>query len=338
MASQLRLLRPARIALALAALWFLGTIAAPSPAAADDVSDILGAVLDLTAEIPPDARTARGLGTFRRGSGIVIDDAGLVLTIGYIVLEADAISLFRPDGTRVSADLVAYDYETGFGLVRAREDLGVDPIKMGDSSSLKERDRVLVADSGGRDSAIGVVVVSRRPFAGYWEYMLEDAIFTSPMHNNWGGAALINESGELLGVGSLFVRNAFEGEQRLPGNMFVPINLLKPILGDMLTIGRGPGPRKPWLGVFSQEMLNLVVVSWVTSDGPAEAAGLKPGDVIVAVGATSVSTQIDFYRALWAQGDAGTDIDLTIMRDGNILKVTVHSGSRYDFIDPDSSY
>ena len=328
---------PARLALIITASWFVAG-ATPAPAAADDVTDVLDAVLELTARVPEDARTARGLGTFRRGSGILIDDSGLVLTIGYIVLEADSINLFRPDGTRVAADFVAYDYDTGFGLVRARDPLGVKPIKLGDSSALHERDRVLVAASGGRESAIGAVVVSRRPFAGYWEYLLEDAIFTAPMHENWGGAALISDSGKLMGVGSLFVRDAFQGQRSLPGNMFVPINLLKPIFGDLLTTGRGGAPFKPWLGVFSQEMLDLVVISWVSPDGPADAAGLQRGDVIVAVGDTSVSKQIEFYRAVWAQGEAGTDIKLRVMRNGNVLEVSVHSGSRYDFIDPGSSY
>ena len=329
---------PARFATVIAALWFLGAGATSSTAAADEVADVLNAVLELTAQIPSDARTARGLGTFRRGSGIVIDDAGLVLTIGYIVLEANSINLFRPDGTQVAADFVAYDYDTGFGLVRSRAPLGVKPITLGDSSALHERDRVLVAASGGRQSAIGAVVVSRRPFAGYWEYLLEDAIFTSPMHDNWGGAAPINTSGQLMGVGSLFVRDALQGERHLPGNMFVPINLLKPIFGDLLTTGRSGGPLKPWLGVFSQEMLDFVVISSVTPDGPAEAAGLQRGDVIIAVGDTAVSKQIDFYRALWAQGDAGADIRLKIMRNGNPMDVTVHSASRYDFLDSVSSY
>jgi S1-C subfamily serine protease len=334
MVRQTHLAWPARTALLLAALWFFGA----GPAAANEITDVFDAVLELTAKIPADARTARGLGTFRRGSGILIDDAGLVLTIGYIVLESNEINLFRPDGTRVRADFVAYDYDTGFGLVRARDPLGVKPIKIGDSSQLEERHRVLVASSGGRENAIGAVVVSRRPFAGYWEYLLENAIFTAPMHNNWGGAALISDAGELLGVGSLFVRDAVRGGRPVAGNMFVPINLLKPIFGDLLTTGRSGGPLKPWLGLFSQEMLNLVVVSWVSPDGPAEEAGLLRGDVIIAVGNTSVSKQIDFYRAVWAQGEAGTDIRLKIIRDGATLEVTVHSGSRYDFIYPDTSY
>ena len=314
---------------------FFVLFASNTARAQDEARRILNAVVELNAVIPPDARTARGLGTFRRGNGILIDDSGLVLTIGYLVLEAERISLVRADGKSVPAEYVAYDYNTGFGLVRAQEDLGARAIPFGDSSEVAERDRMLVVGSGGSDSTIGAVVVSRRTFAGYWEYMLEDAIFTSPPHRNWGGAALISSSGELMGVGSLFVRDARDVDGPLPGNMFVPINLLKPILGDMLTIGRGGGADKPWLGIFSQELFNFVVITRVTEGGPAERAGILRGDVVVSVGGRRVSKQIDFYRSLWAQGGAGTDIQLGILRQGRVMEFEVHSGSRRDFVNPD---
>ncbi len=314
---------------------FFVLFASNAARAQDEARQILDAVVELNAVIPADARTARGLGTFRRGNGILIDDSGLVLTIGYLVLEAERISLVRADGKSVPAEYVAYDYDTGFGLVRAQEDLGARAIPFGDSSRVAERDRMLVVSSGGSDATIGAVVVSRRTFAGYWEYMLEDAIFTSPPHRNWGGAALISSSGELMGVGSLFVRDARNVDGPVPGNMFVPINLLKPILGDMLTIGRGGGADKPWLGIFSQELFNFVVITRVTDGGPAERAGILRGDVIVSVGGHRVSKQIDFYRSLWAQGGAGTDVRLGILRQGKVMEFEVHSGSRYDFVDPD---
>jgi len=299
--------------------------------AQDRAQKILDAVVELNAVIPSDARTARGLGTFRRGNGIVIDDSGLVLTIGYLVLEATRISLVRADGRTVPAEYVAYDYNTGFGLVRALGALGAVAIPFGDSSTVREADRMLVVGSGGSQATIGTLVVSRRPFAGYWEYMLENAIFTAPPHDNWGGAALVNNAGELIGVGSLRVRDAQEQNSPLAGNMFVPINLLKPILADMLTIGRGGGPNRPYLGVFSQDLFGLVVITGVAQDGPAARAGIRRGDVVFSIGGQRITKHIEFYRTLWSQGEAGTDVRVEVLRDGNLLEFRFKSGDRDDF-------
>lgn len=299
--------------------------------AQDRAQQILDAVVELNAVIPPDARTARGLGTFRRGNGIIIDDSGLVLTIGYLVLEATRISLVRADGRMVAAEYVAYDFNTGFGLVRALGALGAGAIPFGDSSTVSETDRMLVVGNGGSRATIGAVVVSRRPFAGFWEYMLEDAIFTSPPHDNWGGAALISSAGELMGVGSLLVRDAQQQNRPRAGNMFVPINLLKPILADMLTFGRGGGPNRPYLGVFSQELSDLVVITGVTQDGPAARAGIRRGDVVFSIGGQRITKHTDFYRTLWSQGEAGDEVRIEVLREGNLLEFQFKSGDRDDF-------
>lgn len=310
----------------------LAVVSATGPARAQSrAQKILDAVVELNAVIPSDARTARGLGTHRRGNGIVIDDSGLVLTIGYLVLEANRISLVRADGRTVPAEYIAYDYDTGFGLVRALGDLDTSAIPFGDSAAISETDRMLVVGSGGSQAMIGAVVVSRRPYAGYWEYMLEDAIFTSPPHQDWGGAALVNSAGELMGVGSLLVQDAKQRDGQLAGNMFVPINLLKPILADMLTIGRGGGPNRPYLGVFSQELFDRVVVTGVTQDGPAGRAGIQRGDVVFSIGGQRISKHIEFYRTLWSQGDAGDEVQIEVLRDGSLLEFQFKSGDRDDF-------
>jgi S1-C subfamily serine protease len=258
----------------------------------------------------------------------------LILTIGYLILEADFVELRLNQGRTVAAEIVAYDYDTGFGLVRAREPLDPPPIPLGNSSLVSEQDQVLVAGFGGIGSTIGAHVVSRRTFAGYWEYLLEDAIFAAPAHQNWGGTALISRSGELVGVGSLFVRNAIPGRRDVVGNMFVPINLLKPTLADMLLTGRGGRPDKPWLGVFTTELQGMVVVSFASTDGPAARTGIQRGDVIMGVGGTPVTKQEEFYRALWAQGEAGVVVKLKIMRDGALIDMSLTSGNRYDFLKP----
>lgn len=318
-----------------AVLMLLAGLAVLSTAGASRAQDraqkILDAVIELNAVIPPDARTARGLGVSRHGNGIIIDDNGLVLTIGYLVLEATRISLVRADGRTVPAEYVAYDYNTGFGLVRALGALGAGAIPFGDSSTVSEADRMLVVGHGGSRGTIGALVVSRRTYAGYWEYLLEDAIFTSPPHNNWGGAALVNSAGELIGVGSLRVGDAQEQNSPLAGNMFVPINLLKPILADMLTIGRGGGPNHPYLGVFSQELFNLVVITGVTRDGPAGRAGIRRGDVVFSVGGRRITKHTEFYRTLWSQGEAGDEVRVEVLRDGNLIEFRFKSGNRDDF-------
>jgi len=325
--------------LAVAAVALAFALGAPTAATAQGSSaDILDAVVRLDAEIPRSAATAPGLGTRRSGHGIVIDDQGLILTIGYLILEANTIELRTNDGRTVGAQFVAYDYDTGFGLVRALEPLGVKPIKIGTSADLVERDRVLVVGSGGAEHVVGTIVVERRVFTGFWEYMVDEAIFTSPPHDDWGGAALISDRGELMGVGSLFVRDARSGSATLPGNMFVPVDLLKPVLADMLTDGRGAGNDRPWLGIFSQELRNVVVITSMWRNGPAAQAGLKPGDMIIGIGDKRVRNQEEFYRTMWSLGGAGADVPVKVLRDGQALDIIVKSGSRYDFlkIDGDS--
>jgi len=319
--------------LALAAVALAFAVGTPTGAAAQGSSaDILDAVVQLDAEIPRSAATAQGLGTRRSGHGIVIDDQGLILTIGYLILEANTIELRTNDGRTVGAQFVAYDYDTGFGLVRALEPLGVKPIKIGSSADLVERDRVLVVGSGGAEHVVGAIVVERRVFTGFWEYMVDEAIFTSPPHEDWGGAALISDRGELMGVGSLFVRDARSGNTNLPGNMFVPVDLLKPVLADMLTDGRGAGSDRPWLGIFSQELRNVVVITSMWRNGPAAQAGLKPGDMIIGIGETRVRNQEEFYRTMWSLGGAGAEVPVKVLRDGQALDIVVKSGSRYDFL------
>lgn len=316
----------------------IGVGASSSAHAQGSSADILNAVVRLDAEIPRSAATAQGLGTRRSGHGIVIDDQGLILTIGYLILEANRIQLRTNNGRTIGAQFVAYDYDTGFGLVRALEPLGIKPLRIGSSSGLAERDRVLVVGSGGPQHVLGAVVVERRVFTGFWEYMVDEAIFTSPPHNDWGGAALINDRGELMGVGSLFVRDARAGNTNLPGNMFVPVDLLKPVLAEMLTDGRGAGSDRPWLGIFSQELRNVVVITSMWVNGPAAQAGLKPGDMIIGVGDKRVKSQEEFYRTMWSLGGAGADVPVKVLRDGQALDIIVKSGSRYDFlkIDGDS--
>jgi len=311
-------------------------------AQANDVDAIIDkavrSVVGLRVEVPQDARSARTLGTERSGHGVVIDSSGLILTVGYLVLEAMAASAVTQDGRVVPAEIVAYDYETGFGLVRPVLPIDLPALPLGDASKVAEQTPVIVAGHGGRSAAMPAVVVSRREFAGYWEYMLDNAIFTSPPYDNWGGAALIGLDGRLLGIGSLFVGDAMQTPRTVPGNMFVPIDLLKPILADLLTDGRAATQPKPWLGVNTQSAHGALIITNVTPGGPAERAGVRKGDVLTEVAGEQVTTIPQFYRKLWSLGAAGVDVPMQVRRDGQRQSLSVKSGDRYEYLQFKRSY
>ena len=314
-------------------------IAAVLPAAAQPVAPNLDAVTRLLAEAPPDARSARTLGTKRDGNGVIIDSQGLVLTIGYLINEAMSVTVFNVEGKSVPAKIVGYDYETGFGLVRALAPLGRRPVQFGNSSTLKGGEPMLAVGHGGSDGSVATFVTDRRPFAGAWEYLVEDAIFTAPAHPNWGGTALLGVDGRLYGIGSLQVGNANrEGQPPEPGNMFVPIDLLKPIFADLLAEGRNGSPQRPWLGIYTTELMGRLMVTQVLPGGPADKAGIKAGDVLTAVGGKRVAGMADFYRTLWAGRDAGALVDLRLLRSGEPLTLRVASGNRYDYLQKPKTY
>ncbi len=316
------------IVLAAVGLWLAAPPLDRAAAQTIDAEKLFSGLVRLTSEIPADARTARSLGRQREGSGVVIDDDGLVLTIGYLILEAMAVTVFDRSGKPVPADVVAYDHRSGFGLVRTRAPLDAAPVRFGRSAEIEEGSRALVVPFGGIENAGPVYVVSRRVFAGYWEYLLERAIFTSPPHPIWSGAALISQEGKLIGVGSLIVGDAAGDESTLPGNMFVPIDVLKPVLGDLLSEGRRAVPPQPWLGLFSRTVDNGTLVTLVSPKGPAHRAGIARGDIVVGVKGEPIDDLADFYRKVWALGPAGTEVPLTLMRDGEPLEVIVKSDRR----------
>lgn len=308
-------------------------IALAAPAYADQsAEEILKAIVKIRATIPSDAHTARTLGTEREGNGVVIDSKGHILTIGYLIVEAEDIQVFAAEGKPVKATFVGYDHKTGFGLLRTEEPLGVTPIKLGQSSEVKEGDPVIVSGHGGGDSVQAVRVISRKEFAGYWEYLLEDAIFTTPPYANYGGAALVGREGQLLGIGSLFTQIMIQGFGSIPCNIFVPIDHLKPILSDLIAKGRSLEAPRPWLGVNVEEAHERVFVIQVTPKGPAEEAGLKPGDMILTVDGKAVNGLADFYRRVWALGNAGVDVPLSVLQGIRIRDIKVRSIDRYQFL------
>lgn len=314
---------------------FLACMLAPFPALAQTtgLDTALGAVLRLEAEVPSDSRSASTLGGQREGNGIVIDGGGLVLTIGYLIVEAQNVTLHRKDGRRIPAEVIGYDHDSGFGLVRALAPLDAKPIPLGRSSEVKAGEKVLAVGHGGSGDAVAAMVVSRREFAGYWEYLLDQALFTSPPHQNWGGTALVDRNGNLVGVGSLFIGDAAGDGRGTPGNLFVPIDLLKPILSDLLIDGRSSNPDRPWIGItVNGEVGSHPMLTRLTKGGPAEKAGLLPGDIIVGVQDKKIGSPAQLYKSMWALGDAGVRVNLKIVRGNDLKDVEIQSVSRYDFL------
>ncbi|MHA1569144.1 MAG: S1C family serine protease [Alphaproteobacteria bacterium] len=328
-----RIRTKAEIAARLLAGALLIVVLATTPARAEiDPATLLSAVIGVKAEVPSDARTAAFLGTTREGSGVVIDSDGLVLTIGYLILEASSASVVVAGGEEIPATVIAYDHENGFGLLRAARPPKVTPMEFGDSTKVRVDDRVLVAAHGAPYAVRPAKVVSRRDFAGYWEYLLENAIFTSPPHPAFGGAALIDAGGRLVGIGSLIVPDARGPGSPVHGNMFVPIDRLKQVLGALLENGRPSGRSKPWIGIFTQEARGHLFVTSVAKDGPAAKAGIEPNDIVLGVADQPIADQADFYRKMWKLGAAGVDVPLVLLKGARTRRVTVSSGDRYDWL------
>ena len=313
--------------------WRIPLESRPDPdAVAYDLDAALAAVVSLRAKVPTDAFTAEALGTERVGQGVLIRAPDLVLTIGYLITEAEEVWLTTGAGRAVPGHPLAYDFVTGFGLVQALAPLGIPALGLGDSRRLGLGKSVVVAAAGGRPSSLAAQVVARQEFAGYWEYLIEDALFTAPAHPRWSGAGLIGPRGQLHGIGSLQLQHAGPDGCIMPLNMFVPIDLLKPILDDLLTLGRADRPSRPWLGLYSGEAGGRVMVIGLAGDGPAKRAGLSPGDAVHAVAGRRIASLETFYRAVWSLGQAGVDVPLTLEREGDVFDVRITSAERGQFL------
>lgn len=295
-----------------------------------DLDRALRAVVGLRANVPADAFTASALGTERSGSGVVIQP-GLVLTIGYLITEAETVWLIAADGRAIPGHALAYDQTTGFGLVQALGRLDLPALELGDSDALPVGASGIMAAAGGRKHAIETKIVGRQEFAGYWEYLLDEAIFVAPAHPFWSGAALIGPDGRLVGTGSLILQQG-DGKRRHDMNMVVPVSILRPVLQDLMTIGRVNAPPRPWLGMFVMENDGSLVVGGLTDDGPAERAGVRPGDRVVGFGDEEISDLGMLWRRLWSSGEAGTPVRLRLQREDAEVVVRVKSADRQSFL------
>jgi S1-C subfamily serine protease len=312
--------------------WAFPAALQPSPDEASfDLASALDAVVLLRAEIPEDAFTAPILGTERAGNGVVIRGDGLIVTIGYLITEAESIWLTTNRGVVVPGHALAYDQATGLGLVLPLGPLGIRPLERGSATAVDTDADVFVIGQGGRPHSLKARVIAKREFAGYWEYVLDEALFTAPAHPQWGGAALVGQDGRLLGIGSLLVQESAAGKA-VDGNMFVPIDLLAPILDELLTLGRAARPPRAWLGIYTAEMDGHLVIGGLAPGGPAERAGVKLGDLVLEVGGERVTGLAAMFRRIWSAGPAGSDVTLTLSRRGTSSQLKIRSADRNDFL------
>ena len=301
------------------------------------IEETLGAVVRVRMRALADARSNATLGPAREGSGIVVEP-GYVLTIGYLVIEPDSIEVTTIANRTFPATLTGYDHASGFGLLRVPGDLGVKPLALGDSQALVVREPVIIIPAGGRETASAAYVMSRRQFTGSWEYLLESAIFTAPANPTWAGAALVNRELKLVGVGSLLVRDSVETGTPLPGNVFVPTDLLKPILAELKAQGRTKEMPRPWLGLNTEVVQGRLFVMRVSPESPADKAGLKQGDVVIGVAGAAVKTHAELYRKLWSLGAAGVEVPIRILQDGDVRDVRVRSIDRTEYFKTKPAY
>ena len=296
-----------------------------------ELDEALASVVGIRAIIPGDAFTAESLGTERAGNGVVIGRDGLILTIGYLITEAETVWI-STGGNVASGHVLGYDQETGFGLVQALGAFDLPALALGSSAAAEVGEQVVVAGAGGRQASLAARIIAKQEFAGYWEYVLDEALFTAPAHPNWGGTAVIGPAGDLIGIGSLQIQQMVANRQGDDANMIVPIDLLKPILEDLTTIGRPNRPARPWLGLYATEIGDSVAVLGLANRGPAQQADLRTGDIIMAVAGEPVKGLAELFRQVWALGRAGVAVPLTINREGKTFDVSIRSGDRRRFL------
>jgi len=313
--------------------WEIPAELQPDPTEHDfDLDLVLRSVVGVKALVPPDAFTAQSLGTERAGSGVVIRQDGLIATIGYLVTEAETIWLTTHDGRAIPGHALAYDFETGFGLIQALGKLDLPALPIEDGDAPRAGDTCVFASAGGRKHALRCTIAARQEFAGYWEYLLDEAIFTAPAHPSWGGAGLFGGDGRLMGIGSLVMQQQDGKGRRVDLNMVVPTTLLSGVLADLLAFGRPNKPARPWLGLYATEDEGGVVVSSLARKGPAEKAGLREGDRILSVEGTRISDLGGLWRAVWAAGTAGSRVRLALGGEGMRRDVAVASIDRRSFL------
>lgn len=293
-----------------------------------DIETTLSSVVAVRTTIPQDAYTASRLGTERAGSGVVIGSDGLILTVGYLLTEAEAVWVIDDSGRAMPAQVIGQDQDSGFGLVQPLQHMHRPPLSLGKSSETAVGDSLVIASFGGSNHAKATRVIAKQEFAGYWEYLIDDGIFTAPAHPQWTGAAAIDRAGNLVGVASLIFQQFTMGDTNIDANLVIPIDLLKQALPDLIKFGKVNRPPRPWLGLWTAESDNKLVIAGLNDKGPAKRAGLQVGDVIIGIAGGPVKSLGSMYRRIWNLGNAGVTVPFEVLREGRRLEISVASVDR----------
>jgi S1-C subfamily serine protease len=293
-----------------------------------DLETTLSSVVAVRTTIPQDAYTASRLGTERAGSGVVIGSDGLILTVGYLLTEAEAVWVIDDSGKAMPAQVIGQDQDSGFGLVQPLQHMHRPPLSLGKSSEVAIGDNLMIASFGGSNHARATRVITKQEFAGYWEYLIDDGIFTAPAHPQWTGAAAIDRAGNLVGIASLVFQQFTMGDTNIDANLVIPIDLLKQALPDLIKFGKVNRPPRPWLGLWTAESDNKLVIAGLNDKGPAKRAGLQVGDVVIGIAGGPVKSLGSMYRRIWNLGNAGVTVPFEVMREGRRLEITVASVDR----------
>ena len=290
-------------------------------------------LVSVRSHVPEDAMTAGLLGTERSGHGVRIRDDGLIVTIGYVISEADEIWIGSSDHMAAPGVVVGNDFQSGLALIRPTIPLPGPIMRLGRARDLNIGDAVTVAGSAGIEPQdLRAEVVARQEFAGRWEYLLEDAVFTAPPHQHWSGAALIDLDGRLCGIGSLIIQGFEVNDETRNVNMFVPIESVVPIIDELCDHGRRLAPPRPWLGVLAHDEDDEITIVGVYQNSPADHARLRPGDIVLEVGGQPMFGLAQLFRSVWSLGDAGIDVHLTILRNSKRREIVVKSSERAAFL------
>jgi len=284
------------------------------------IERVLPATVHIEARIPETHPSTRILGSERMGSGTIIDAAGLVLTVNYVVLGAEQVKVTMIDQRAYVAEVVRTDFASGLALVRIPEER-LTALTLRHTSDVALGEECFVVASVGEGSAriANGAISYLGPFDANWEYVLERAIMTTAMNPGLGGGPLCDPLGRVLGVVSLNLNEIGRFSLAVPSDYYLDAR-------DDFVDGRRPAVgARAWLGLFCYSVKEHVVIQGLLPGGPGEQAGLKAGDVILAIDGEDVGDRRSLYRRLWTH-PAGDPVTLKIFRGRETKTVTVASG------------
>jgi S1-C subfamily serine protease len=283
-------------------------------------------VVNIQTTVARDHRSVPILGTERMGSGVVVDPAGLILTVNYVVMGGQTVQVSFLRGRRVRAEIVAQDFEIGLALLRIKRQ-GLTAATLRVEGELERGEPVVaVASTGAQERRVaGGLVTYLGEFEAHWEYLLERGIVSNAANPGFGGGGLFTLTARLAGIVSLNLN------ELIRNSLSIPVEHYREHERELLRYGRVVSrPRRAWLGVFAHVVEEGIVVAAVVPEGPGDRGGLREGDLIVSLNAEKLESRRDLYVSLWRHGP-GEPLTFEVMRDSSLRRVLVTSGDRAEF-------